>query len=280
MNIIESPNAQFRDAIYSQITGLESRLNELREYAKISNDTYAYKVEHDESNERSEHGATASNKPIDHPALLTEILDISHGSLKVRLQTLQRRFCNPSCRCYCHKTQRIASPGFLERLVGKLFLGYAGLSSVFRSCTVLECRQDSSKLAKVTYRFPSWFWQRAINFEFSYTSSTGPELLLRLPYVRPAHSEWFICARMGDADGLKRLLHNGQAGRTLRSPHWYGLRESANWVLVHDVDSTFGLTALHVGVILIDLGRELMVTVGCTLPPAGCICISYSVNCW
>lgn len=218
MDIITSSNAQYRDTIYSQITGLESRINKLAEYVKISNDTYACTVEHNESHERSAHGATASNNSMDQPALLTEFFDINHGSLTVRLQMLQRRFCSPSCRCSCHKTQRIASPGFLERLIGKLFLGYAGLSSGFRSCTVLECRQDSSKLAKVTYRFPSWFWQRAVNVVFSYTSSTGPELLLRLPYVRPAHSEWFICARMGDADGLKRLLHNGQAGRTLRSP--------------------------------------------------------------
>ena len=189
------------------------------EYVKKPKGPCACTLENHETQERPALETTGSDIPTSQPALLTEIFHTNHGNLTIGLQTLRRRSCNSSCNCYCHRTQRIVSPGFMERLIGKLFLGYAGLPLVFRSCTVLGCRQDSSKLAKMTYKFPSWFWQRAVSLAFSSTSGTGPELLLRVPYVRPAHSEWFICARMGDADGLKRLLHNGQAGCTLRSPH-------------------------------------------------------------
>ena len=206
---------------------MERRLDELADYVKHSNGPSDCTLKH-ESQERSAHVAIARDNPLGQPALVTEFFDINRGTLTVRLQTLRRGSCNPSCNCCCHKTQRIASPGLLERLVGKLFLGYAGLSSAFRRCTVLGCRQDSSKLAKMTYKFPSWFWRRAVSLAFSYTSRTGPELLLRFPSVRPAHSEWFICARMGDADGLKRLLQNRQAGRTLRSAHQTGLKGLAD----------------------------------------------------
>ena len=208
--------------------GVESRLDELAKYNRDANGPFANALEHDERQDQSGHDLKGRANPGSQAATFIKSVDTQLGCPTMRLQALQRRPCNPLCHCTCHKTRRIASPGFLERLLGKLFVGYSGLPSVFRNCTVLGCRQDSSKLVKVTYSFPYWFWQRAVNAAFSYTFATGPELLLRFPCVRPAHSEWFICARMGDADGLKRLLGNKQAGRTLRCSHFFGWRRSAN----------------------------------------------------
>ncbi|KAL8747876.1 MAG: hypothetical protein Q9184_007543 [Pyrenodesmia sp. 2 TL-2023] len=91
-------------------------------------------------------------------------------------------------------------------------------------------------------KFPRWFWYRAVNIGFSYAPATGPELLLRFPCVRPAHCDWFIFARMGDAEGLKRLLTNKQASGRLRPLEFVML---ANGNPVHDIDATFGLSALH-----------------------------------
>lgn len=195
---------------------MESRLDGLMDYITRSDASNAYAFARHQSQSQTTLELADNGKPINAvPPTAAKNLDFP----TIHFQTLRRHSCDGNCPCSCHKTRRLGTPDVLERILGKLFLGYVGLPSIFHSCTVLGCRQNSSKSAKMIYRFPYWFWQRAVNVTFSYTYTTGPELLLRFPCVRPAHCDWFICARMGDAEGLQRLLDNRQAGRTLRCSH-------------------------------------------------------------
>lgn len=261
---------------------MESRLDGLIEDIASSHSPDASTPKPNGTQTFPELGSTNNASLNNHAPAVTGISD--HGLVlpTVQLQILRRLPCDITCHCTCHQTQRFASPAFLGSIFGNLFLGYAGLPSVFRKCTVLGCRQDAPTIAKMTYRFPRWFAQRAVNIGFSYTYSTGPELLLRLPCVRPAHCDWFICARMGDAEGLKRLFVDKQASSMLPYSDTPDCRSSADQTEVHDVDVMFGLTALHVGYRLFTpymTKHRLTVIVGCTLSSAGGICVLDSVGC-
>lgn len=191
---------------------MESKLDELTEDITRSQAPAADNSEHNQADSHLELGATGIASSNDHTLAFQGGFQVLPT---IKFQMLRRLTCHSACHCACHQTQRYASPGFLESIFGNLFLGYSGMPSVIRKCTVLGCRQDSPKLVKMTYRFPYWFWQRAVNIGFSYTYSTGPELMLRLTCIRPDHSDWFKFARTGNVEGLMQLLVNKQAGRTL-----------------------------------------------------------------
>ncbi|KAL8647550.1 MAG: hypothetical protein Q9210_005490 [Variospora velana] len=241
---------------------MESKLDDLAECINRSQAPAADNSELNEAESYLKLGATGIGSSIDHTPAVRGNFDLSKVLSPVKFQTLRRVPCHSTCRCACHQPRRYASPGFLESIFGNLFLGYSGLPSAIRKCTVLGCRQDSPKLVKMTYRFPYWFWQRAVNIWFSYTYSTGPQLMLRLTCVRDNRSEWFEYARMGDVEGLKRLLVNKQAGP-------------------QDVDATWGMTALHVISQTSGIAKgKLTAIVGYRAGLAGGSCFPDSVECW
>ncbi|KAL8681077.1 MAG: hypothetical protein Q9186_002789 [Xanthomendoza sp. 1 TL-2023] len=180
-------------------------------------------------------GVSPTTELISHPASNhAQYNDGESGSLvpNVHIQVLRRRPCHSACRCTCHRAHRLLSPGILQKLVGNLFLGYSGLPSPFQRCDMLHCRGNSLAHAKMTYRFPSWFWQRAINITFC--SGTSPELLLRFPCVRPYNGDWFDAARDVNVDRLKHLIQRKQASdaeldydiKLLLSPQYRSIGEN------------------------------------------------------
>lgn len=210
-----SENGQISQDIFNRMVGMESKLDKLAEDVTRSQATAVTTSEHNEVESHLALGATSIATSVDHTSAVRGSSE--HGQVlpTVKLQMLRRVPCQSACNCACHQTQRFTSPRFLESVFGNLFLGYSGLPSVFRKCTILGCRQDSSKLAKMTYRFPCWFWQRAVNIAFSYTYSAGPEWVLRLTCIRPWDSDWFQFARTGNVKGLKRFIVDKQASGTL-----------------------------------------------------------------
>lgn len=197
----------------------------------------------------------SSSTTTEHDAIMPNVL----------VRVLRRRPCHSACSCMCHQTQRLLSPGIVQRLIGNLFIGYTGLPTPFRRCNVLGCRQNSPAHAKLFYRFPSWFCKRAINLAF-FGGGLCPELILRFPCVRPLHSEWGEYIRDGRVDDLKRLINCKQ-------------------VSLQDVDNTFGLTALHwaleygwvdLASFLVRAGADLAAEDGFGLTPRHCLLFGYT----
>ena len=143
----------------------------------------------------------------------------------INVRVLRRRQCHAACSCSCHQIQRRVLPGQFGRLMGSLFIGYTSHPCPFRRCDVYGCRQSSALHVKLAYRFPAWFWNRALHIAFL-GGGLGPELVLRFPCVRPFESDWGKCVRDGAVEELKSLTENRQAS-------------------LSDVDSEFGMTALH-----------------------------------
>ncbi|KAL8685892.1 MAG: hypothetical protein Q9224_005625 [Gallowayella concinna] len=182
----------------------------------------------------------------------------------VRIECLRRCPCHSACSCVCHRAQRVLSPGVLERLFGNLFLGYSGLPSLLKPCNVIACRRDSSMYLKMTYRFPQWFWSRAVSATFSaegHGGRLGPELILRFPCIRPLDGNWGNVVQFGDIESLMHLINHKNAS-------------------LHDVDSKYGMTALHWAMhqrridttsTLIHSGADLAAEDGFGLTPRHCL---------
>lgn len=135
--------------------------------------------------------------------------------LIIQTRVLLKRPFDEGCHCSCHQPKYLQSPNMVQKIIGNLFIGYTGPTLVFGSCNDSRCRQESSASARLTYIFPYWFWQRAICVAFSFNNGAGPELVIRVPYVRPISADWFRCARCGDVEGLKNLLKSGKASGKL-----------------------------------------------------------------
>ena len=208
-----SKNSQFCQDVSNRMVGIESQLNELTASLTGSPKADAPTLKYAQTctqEQRFELKTEASRK---------QKLGVRHSpgrapsASTVQVHVQRRLLCDSNCFCACHQTQRLATPSFAKNIVGNLFLGYSGFPTLFRKCNILGCRQESSKNARMTYRFPWWFWQRAVNLCFTWNSPDGPELLLRFPFIRPSDCDWFGFARMGDVEGMQCLLERGQASR-------------------------------------------------------------------
>lgn len=209
LDTITSQNAQFCHDVSSRMLGIESHLHEVAEYITNSDGVK------DRTSIHPERFTTEAEARMNNMAAGNSGLDQARSSPILQLQVLRRLPCESNCHCVCHQTHRLRSPSFAEKIIGNLFVGYAGFPTLFQKCNVLGCSQASPKIAKVTYKFPWWFWQRAVNIRFSWSSPEGPELLLRFPCIRPSFCDWFSFARMGDAKGMQDLLERKQASGTL-----------------------------------------------------------------
>lgn len=191
------------------MVGIESQLNNLAGYIKNS-----HGIKHCTSTQPRQSTAEGSTF-ADNMLVGSNKLDQARSFPSLHFQVLRSRSCENVCPCICHQTHRLRSPGCAEKMIGHLFVGYAGFPTLFQKCDVLGCNQASPKVAKIAYKFPWWFWQRAINIGFSWSCPDGPELLLRFPCIRPSSCEWFGLARLGDAEGMRNLLERKQASGKL-----------------------------------------------------------------
>ncbi|KAL8934468.1 MAG: hypothetical protein Q9211_005211 [Gyalolechia sp. 1 TL-2023] len=209
LDTLISQNAQFSNEISNRMVGIETQLNGLAGYVANSNG-----VRDPTPIPLQRFGADDGVRISDVPAGNSSV-DHACSFPNLYFQVQRRHSCEGICHCVCHQTHRWRSPALAEKIMGNLFVGYAGFPTLFQKCNVLGCSQASPKVAKIAYKFPWWFWQRAVNIAFSWSSPEGPELLLRFPCIRSSYCDWFVFAKKGDAKGLEDLLERKQASGTL-----------------------------------------------------------------
>ena len=135
--------------------------------------------------------------------------------------------CPPWCSCACHIRRKLHTPSLLEPLLGRLFIGYKGITLVEQKCDQYSCRRHRAKTMKLSYRFPSWFFARMLSLSIMSLPSDGPQINLTFPRIVTDGAMIFEYATRGDVEGIKSLFRAGFA-----SPQ--------------DVSSFDGRTALHV----------------------------------
>ncbi|KAL8689868.1 MAG: hypothetical protein Q9218_004556 [Villophora microphyllina] len=254
LDAIITENAQFREALARHMVGMEIQQRRGNGQPNCQGGGTCPGTDYSSAPLKRSSGRGNPAPSIDTSGLSHDGIEACAATSIMQIQFLRRYRCAPPCQCACHQTQRLRLPHIAENFIGRLFLGYAGVPLLTQKCNTLACRQNSPAIVKLAYRFPYWIWQRALNMVFTYSSKTGPQLVLRFPCVRPMACEWFEAARQGYVGILKDLLDRKQACREFYPvPTAYrDLVDRAN-PIVHDIEDYTGMTALHIQPVKIGL---------------------------
>ena len=155
-----------------------------------------------------------SEKSDDEASVLSE--EVKNEPSKVdtlRVQMSQRIHCRNWCPCSCHvkKKVKMAVPGIMESLLGKMFIGYAGLPVFSKSCDFEGCRDRQNVAATMEYWFPWWFVSMNLKMQLQYLPNAGPQMQLSTTRRVPDTSQSVEFALRGDIAGLKHLFAHGLA---------------------------------------------------------------------
>jgi hypothetical protein len=133
--------------------------------------------------------------------------------------------CRPGCSCTCHSQQRSATPKIVDRVLGQLFLGYAGLPIFSPRCNTDTCEKAQVPHVSVEYWFPLGFcWSQIIRLHLAYQPNVGPHMQLSTLRRVPDSAQCVTYALEGNIDGLKILFKQGLASpRDVSSTRGYSL---------------------------------------------------------
>jgi hypothetical protein len=149
--------------------------------------------------------------------------------------------CRPGCLCACHSQTRSTTPGFMDRMLGQLFVGYAGMPLLTAPCDTDTCDKSQVPHVSFEYWFPLGFcWSQIIRLQLAYQPNVGPLISLSTLRRVSDSAQCVSYALEGNIEGLKSLFKHG-----LASPR--------------DVSSTRGYSILRVSVSVYDI-RNLGLT--------------------
>ena len=123
--------------------------------------------------------------------------------------------CPVACNCICHNTMRASTPAMIDRVLGQLFISYAGLPLLNPKCNAEGCRQSRSPWIGLQYWFPpSYFWSQIFCLQVAYRANLGPQVSLNTLRRVPNSALCIKYAMTGDIEGLKTLFTQGLASPT------------------------------------------------------------------
>lgn len=156
----------------------------------------------------------------------------------VGVRVSQYAACRPGCLCACHRPSRTATPGLLDRVVGRMFMSYAGLPLQGPECDTELCEKAQSLAFSFEYWFPmSFVWSQILQLKVAYQPNVGPQFELRSLRRVPDNAQCIHFALNGNIDGLKGLFRRGLASpRDVSNTRGYSvLRVSFRPALLEDI---------------------------------------------
>ncbi|KAI4251556.1 MAG: hypothetical protein L6R42_008338 [Xanthoria sp. 1 TBL-2021] len=100
----------------------------------------------------------------------------------------------------------MATPGDWSRILGRLFVGYAGLPLLSRKCDRKSCQHGQVQTRiRVAYLFPLWFALRLFALTMT-KASTSFMWKLDFPAVTSSNSDLFVQASLGNIDKIQGIL--------------------------------------------------------------------------
>lgn len=135
---------------------------------------------------------------------------VQFGGVRIRALSYDRVTCQAWCRCICHIERSLASSSTAEHILGRLFVGYAGLPLVSQPCNI-SCRRRQTMSVSMEYWFPPWFLHHIVRLEIALPSAAGLHLHLRTLRRVPDSAECVRFAMTGNIDGMKALFVQGLA---------------------------------------------------------------------
>lgn len=120
--------------------------------------------------------------------------------------------CHPGCSCACHKQSRSTTPALMNRVLGQLFIGYAGIPLLRPQCDSTRCEKRTLSHVDLEYWFPTGvFWSQIVRFHYAYQAHLGPQFYLSTLRRVPDNAHAVAFALGGNIDGLKDLFRRGLA---------------------------------------------------------------------
>lgn len=140
--------------------------------------------------------------------------DAEPNNESIRVVATYRRPCRHWCPCKCHAKQKLSlkTPGMVEAMVGRIFIGYSGLPLMKKPCDFRGCEDRRRATATVEYWFPSWFVSMNAKLHLTYLPRVGPEYQLSTIRRVADDSPSITFAMQGNIEGLKHLFAQGLAG--------------------------------------------------------------------
>ncbi|EXJ54890.1 uncharacterized protein A1O5_12956, partial [Cladophialophora psammophila CBS 110553] len=115
-----------------------------------------------------------------------------------------RRWC--PCACHAKRNFKLAPPGMMENVLGKIFVGYSGLPVVSKPCDFRGCRDRQTATANMEYWFPSWFISMNLQMYLTNLPRRGMHIQLSTTRRIPDDSASINFAMQGNIDGLRFLF--------------------------------------------------------------------------
>ncbi|KAL8726875.1 MAG: hypothetical protein Q9166_006427 [cf. Caloplaca sp. 2 TL-2023] len=120
--------------------------------------------------------------------------------------------CPTICICSCHTQSKLPAPAFINRVLGQLFVGTAGIPILSTTCDYNACNSSQAPRVSVEYWFPlGVFWSKILQLQMSYHASMGPQVSLRSLRRVPDSAQCVHYAMHGNIEGLKDLFRRGLA---------------------------------------------------------------------
>ncbi|KAI9772906.1 MAG: hypothetical protein M1840_008788 [Geoglossum simile] len=130
--------------------------------------------------------------------------------------------CRPGCPCACHSQGRSVTPALIDRVLGRLFVGYAGLPFLSPKCDSDACEKAQIPHVSLEYWFPlGFFWSQIISFQIA---NASPQMQLSFLRRVPDSAQCVDFALDGNIEGLKDLFKRGLASpRDVSSTRGYSV---------------------------------------------------------
>jgi hypothetical protein len=144
---------------------------------------------------------------------IPQITEASARAESVAVRVVQySSACRSGCPCTCHSQARAATPHFMNRVMGRLFIGYAGVPLVSPKCDLEECQTSQVPMATVEYWFPLGFCRsQIVQLKIGYRPNLGPQFSLRTFRQVPDSAQCVNYTMDGNIEGLKDLFKRGLA---------------------------------------------------------------------
>ena len=120
--------------------------------------------------------------------------------------------CPVACSCVCHTTIKASTPAMIDRVLGRLFIDFAGLPLLKPDCDAEGCMKSQSPWISLQYWFPlGYLWSEIFRLQIAYRANLGPKVSLSTLRRVPDTALSIKYAMTGNIDGLKTLFTRGLA---------------------------------------------------------------------
>lgn len=194
--------------VYEQVDG---RIAKVEEMLKAQGDQV-------QSGQLIQFGSLYGTRPINRrrsspeTAVRLQALQPAHSEgISIRLNQYTST-CQFDCRCACHTSKTSSTPAIIDRVLGQLFVGYAGIPFFSAKCDVRECQKSPVPHVNLEYWFPlGFFWSHIVRLQMGYQPHLGPQVSLSTLRRIPDSAQCVNFALNGNIDGLKTLFRRGLA---------------------------------------------------------------------